>query len=83
VRFYILYDVRSQSSNWKINYFFQVEALNKMKTLNSLIKLNAMKQSKAKGKDAMHTCLKQNAYREALSDLQSPLNPSVILSELQ
>ncbi|XP_039234701.1 phosphatidylinositol 4,5-bisphosphate 3-kinase catalytic subunit beta isoform isoform X2 [Pipra filicauda] len=60
----------------------QVEALNKMKTLNSLIKLNAMKQSKAKGKDAMHTCLKQNAYREALSDLQSPLNPSVILSEL-
>uniref|UniRef100_A0A672U2R3 phosphatidylinositol-4,5-bisphosphate 3-kinase n=1 Tax=Strigops habroptila TaxID=2489341 RepID=A0A672U2R3_STRHB len=60
----------------------QVEALNKMKTLNSLIKLNAMKQSKAKGKDAMQTCLKQNAYREALSDLQSPLNPSVILSEL-
>lgn len=54
-----------------------------MKTLNNLIKLNAMKQSKAKGKDAMHTCLKQNAYREALSDLQSPLNPSVILSELQ
>nr|XP_042709502.1 phosphatidylinositol 4,5-bisphosphate 3-kinase catalytic subunit beta isoform isoform X2 [Chrysemys picta bellii] len=60
----------------------QVEALNKLKTLNSIIKLNAMKQSKAKGKDAMHTCLKQNAYREALSDLQSPLNPSVILSEL-
>ncbi|XP_007422311.1 phosphatidylinositol 4,5-bisphosphate 3-kinase catalytic subunit beta isoform [Python bivittatus] len=60
----------------------QVEALNKMKTLNSLIKLNAMKQSKAKGKDAMHTCLKQRAYREALSHLQSPLNPSVLLSEL-
>uniref|UniRef100_A0A8C8VG57 Phosphatidylinositol 4,5-bisphosphate 3-kinase catalytic subunit beta isoform n=1 Tax=Pelusios castaneus TaxID=367368 RepID=A0A8C8VG57_9SAUR len=60
----------------------QVEALNKLKTLNNLIKLNSMKQSKAKGKDAMHTCLKQNAYREALSDLQSPLNPSVILAEL-
>ncbi|XP_060098149.1 phosphatidylinositol 4,5-bisphosphate 3-kinase catalytic subunit beta isoform [Heteronotia binoei] len=60
----------------------QVEALNKMKTLNSLIKLNAVKQSKAKAKDAMHTCLKQRAYKEALSDLQSPLNPSVILSEL-
>nr|XP_006130827.1 phosphatidylinositol 4,5-bisphosphate 3-kinase catalytic subunit beta isoform isoform X3 [Pelodiscus sinensis] len=60
----------------------QVEALNKLKTLNSLIKLNSIKQSKTKGKDAMHTCLKQNAYREALSDLQSPLNPSVILSEL-
>ncbi|KAG8135936.1 putative Phosphatidylinositol-45-bisphosphate 3-kinase catalytic subunit beta isoform protein [Naja naja] len=60
----------------------QVEALNKMKTLNSLIKLNAMKQSKAKGKDTMHTCLKQSAYKEALSHLQSPLNPSVLLSEL-
>ncbi|XP_073088362.1 phosphatidylinositol 4,5-bisphosphate 3-kinase catalytic subunit beta isoform isoform X4 [Manis javanica] len=60
----------------------QVEALNKLKTLNSLIKLNAMKLNRAKGKEAMHTCLKQNAYREALSDLQSPLNPCVILSEL-
>ncbi|XP_062832618.1 phosphatidylinositol 4,5-bisphosphate 3-kinase catalytic subunit beta isoform isoform X2 [Anolis carolinensis] len=60
----------------------QVEALNKMKTLNNLIKLNAMKQSRAKGKEAMHTCLKQRVYKEALSDLQSPLNPSVLLSEL-
>nr|XP_019823586.1 PREDICTED: phosphatidylinositol 4,5-bisphosphate 3-kinase catalytic subunit beta isoform-like [Bos indicus] len=41
-----------------------------------------MKLNRAKGKEAMHTCLKQNAYREALSDLQSPLNPCVILSEL-
>ncbi|EGV98740.1 Phosphatidylinositol-4,5-bisphosphate 3-kinase catalytic subunit beta isoform [Cricetulus griseus] len=60
----------------------QVEALNKLKTLNSLIKLNAMKLNRAKGKEAMHTCLRQNAYREALSGLQSPLNPCVILSEL-
>uniref|UniRef100_A0A670JJ63 Phosphatidylinositol 4,5-bisphosphate 3-kinase catalytic subunit beta isoform n=1 Tax=Podarcis muralis TaxID=64176 RepID=A0A670JJ63_PODMU len=60
----------------------QVEALNKMKTLNSIIKLNAVKQSRAKGKDAMHTCLKQRTYKEALSNLQSPLNPSVLLSEL-
>nr|XP_058151046.1 phosphatidylinositol 4,5-bisphosphate 3-kinase catalytic subunit beta isoform isoform X2 [Dasypus novemcinctus] len=60
----------------------QVEALNKLKTLNSLIKLNAMKLNRAKGKEAMHTCLKQNAYREALSGLRSPLNPCVILSEL-
>uniref|UniRef100_A0A8C2UTR0 phosphatidylinositol-4,5-bisphosphate 3-kinase n=1 Tax=Chinchilla lanigera TaxID=34839 RepID=A0A8C2UTR0_CHILA len=48
----------------------------------SLIKLNAVKLNRAKGKEAMHTCLKQNAYREALSDLQSPLNPCIILSEL-
>lgn len=61
---------------------FQVEALNKMKTLNGLIKLNAMKQSRAKGKDTMQTCLKKPGYRDALSDLQSPLNPSVLLLEL-
>ncbi|XP_044145172.1 phosphatidylinositol 4,5-bisphosphate 3-kinase catalytic subunit beta isoform isoform X1 [Bufo gargarizans] len=60
----------------------QVEALNKLRTLNSLIKLNAMKQSKVKNKETMHACLKQNAYREALSNFQSPLNPSVTLSEL-
>ncbi|KAG9494429.1 hypothetical protein GDO78_001995 [Eleutherodactylus coqui] len=60
----------------------QVEALNKLRTLNGLIKLNAIKQSKVKNKETMHACLKQNAYREALSDIQSPLNPSVTLSEL-
>ncbi|CAH2246595.1 phosphatidylinositol 4,5-bisphosphate 3-kinase catalytic subunit beta isoform [Pelobates cultripes] len=60
----------------------QVEALNKLRTLNSLIKLNAMKQSKVKNKETMHACLKQNAYKEALTDIQSPLNPSVTLSEL-
>lgn len=62
---------------------FQVEALNKLKTLNSLIKLNAVKLNRSKGKEAMHTCLKQSAYRDALSGLQSPLNPCVLLSELQ
>ncbi|XP_036188308.1 phosphatidylinositol 4,5-bisphosphate 3-kinase catalytic subunit beta isoform isoform X5 [Myotis myotis] len=71
------------SIKWnKLEDVAQVEALNKLKTLNSLIKLNAVKLNRAKGKEAMHTCLKQNAYREALSDLQSPLNPCIILSEL-
>lgn len=72
----------SQINFWCGELIFQVEALNKLKTLNSLIKLNAVKLNRAKGKEAMHTCLKQSAYREALSDLQSPLNPCVILSEL-
>ncbi|XP_020648813.3 phosphatidylinositol 4,5-bisphosphate 3-kinase catalytic subunit beta isoform [Pogona vitticeps] len=72
---------RGSIAHMKVLYK-QVEALNKMKTLNNLIKLNAMKQSRAKGKEAMHACLKQRAYKEALSDLQSPLNPSVLLSEL-
>ncbi|MEE6500700.1 hypothetical protein FKM82_003893 [Ascaphus truei] len=60
----------------------QVEALNKLRTLNGLIKLNAVKLNRVKGMEAMHTCLKQGAYHEALTDIQSPLNPSVTLSEL-
>uniref|UniRef100_A0A8D2L4A8 phosphatidylinositol-4,5-bisphosphate 3-kinase n=1 Tax=Varanus komodoensis TaxID=61221 RepID=A0A8D2L4A8_VARKO len=72
---------RGSIAHMKVLYR-QVEALNKMKTLNNLIKLNAVKQSRAKGKDTMHTCLKQRAYKEALSNIQSPLNPSVLLSEL-
>ncbi|XP_006001345.1 phosphatidylinositol 4,5-bisphosphate 3-kinase catalytic subunit beta isoform [Latimeria chalumnae] len=63
----------------------QVEALNKLKTINNLIKVNSpqsMKSARVKLKEAMHACLKQNAYLEALSHLQSPLNPSLILSEI-
>ncbi|XP_068136641.1 phosphatidylinositol 4,5-bisphosphate 3-kinase catalytic subunit beta isoform isoform X2 [Hyperolius riggenbachi] len=60
----------------------QVEALNKLRTLNGLIKLNAVKLSKAKNKENMHACLRQNAYKEALANIQSPLNPNVTLSEL-
>ncbi|XP_078522239.1 phosphatidylinositol 4,5-bisphosphate 3-kinase catalytic subunit beta isoform isoform X2 [Lissotriton helveticus] len=60
----------------------QVEALNKMKTLNDLIKLNVAKLNRAKGKEVMHSCIKQSVYRNALSNFQSPLNPSVTLSDL-
>ncbi|XP_043925972.1 phosphatidylinositol 4,5-bisphosphate 3-kinase catalytic subunit beta isoform isoform X2 [Protopterus annectens] len=58
----------------------QVEALNKLKTLNSLIKMNDKSSSKIK--ETMQMCLKQATYTDALSELQSPLNPNVILSEL-
>lgn len=60
----------------------QVEALNKMRTLNDLIKLNVSKLNRAKGKEVMHSCIKQSVYRNALSNFQSPLNPSVTLSDL-
>ncbi|KAG8445461.1 hypothetical protein GDO86_010297 [Hymenochirus boettgeri] len=60
----------------------QVEALNKLRTLNGLIKINALKHSKGRNKESMHACLKESAYKEALTDIQSPLNPSVTLSEL-
>ncbi|XP_062901982.1 phosphatidylinositol 4,5-bisphosphate 3-kinase catalytic subunit beta isoform [Mobula hypostoma] len=60
----------------------QVEALNKMKAINNLVKISSLKVAKNKLKDVMHTCLKQPIYKEALSDFRSPLDPSVILSEL-
>nr|XP_023700850.1 phosphatidylinositol 4,5-bisphosphate 3-kinase catalytic subunit beta isoform [Paramormyrops kingsleyae] len=63
----------------------QVEALNKLKAVNELIKLGTIKNvRKAKeamlSKEAMLTCLRQTGYAETLSDLQSPLNPQVLLS---
>ena len=32
--------------------------------------------------DDLKMCIKQDSYMEALSDLLSPLNPSIILSEI-
>uniref|UniRef100_A0A673ZFA8 Phosphatidylinositol 4,5-bisphosphate 3-kinase catalytic subunit beta isoform n=1 Tax=Salmo trutta TaxID=8032 RepID=A0A673ZFA8_SALTR len=64
----------------------QVEALSKLKSVNELIKLGTIKNARSKTKEAMltkeamMTCLRQSGYTETLSDLHSPLNPSVLLS---
>uniref|UniRef100_A0A3Q3RAC7 phosphatidylinositol-4,5-bisphosphate 3-kinase n=1 Tax=Monopterus albus TaxID=43700 RepID=A0A3Q3RAC7_MONAL len=64
----------------------QVEALNKLKSVNELIKLGTIKNARSKTKEAMltkeamMTCLRQSGYSETLSDLHSPLNPLVLLS---
>nr|XP_019950478.1 PREDICTED: phosphatidylinositol 4,5-bisphosphate 3-kinase catalytic subunit beta isoform [Paralichthys olivaceus] len=64
----------------------QVEALSKLKAVNELIKLGTTKNVRSKNKEAMltkeamMTCLRQSGYSETLSDLHSPLNPSVLLS---
>ncbi|XP_029026989.1 phosphatidylinositol 4,5-bisphosphate 3-kinase catalytic subunit beta isoform [Betta splendens] len=64
----------------------QVEALSKLKSVNELIKLGTIKNARSKTKEAMltkeamMTCLRQSGYSETLSDLQSPLNPNVLLS---
>ncbi|XP_042336329.1 phosphatidylinositol 4,5-bisphosphate 3-kinase catalytic subunit delta isoform [Sceloporus undulatus] len=60
----------------------QSEALNKMKALNDLIKASAQKNTKPQTKEFMHTCMRQETYMEALSNLQSPLNPSVFLAKV-
>ncbi|OXB78198.1 UNVERIFIED_CONTAM: hypothetical protein H355_007340, partial [Colinus virginianus] len=60
----------------------QGEALSKMKALNELVKLSSPKATKPQAKEMMHVCMKQETYLEALSHLQSPLNPSIILTEV-
>uniref|UniRef100_A0A3Q3VYB7 Phosphatidylinositol 4,5-bisphosphate 3-kinase catalytic subunit beta isoform n=1 Tax=Mola mola TaxID=94237 RepID=A0A3Q3VYB7_MOLML len=64
----------------------QVEALNKLKAVNELIKFGTIKNARSKTKEAMltkeamMTCLRQSGFSETLSDLHSPLNPNVLLS---
>uniref|UniRef100_A0A8C5D1S3 phosphatidylinositol-4,5-bisphosphate 3-kinase n=1 Tax=Gadus morhua TaxID=8049 RepID=A0A8C5D1S3_GADMO len=66
----------------------QVEALSKLKSVNELIKLGTIKTARSKTKEAMltkeamMTCLRQSGYSETLSDLNSPLNPSIQLSDV-
>ncbi|KAJ8256327.1 hypothetical protein COCON_G00184790 [Conger conger] len=60
----------------------QVEALNKLKAVNELIKLGTIKNARSKTKEAMltkeamMTCLRQTGYTETLSDLHSPSTPT-------
>ena len=56
----------------------QNEALIKMKALSDFVKSGSCKTTT----EDLRLCIKQEAYLEALSDLLSPLNPSVILSEI-
>ncbi|XP_068772181.1 phosphatidylinositol 4,5-bisphosphate 3-kinase catalytic subunit delta isoform isoform X3 [Struthio camelus] len=60
----------------------QGEALNKMKALNDFVKVSSQKATKPQTKEMMHMCMKQETYLEALSHLQSPLNPNIILTEV-
>jgi len=56
----------------------QNEALGKLKALSDIVKSGSQKMTA----DDLKLCIKQESYMEALSDLLSPLNPSIILSEL-
>uniref|UniRef100_A0A670YQH2 phosphatidylinositol-4,5-bisphosphate 3-kinase n=1 Tax=Pseudonaja textilis TaxID=8673 RepID=A0A670YQH2_PSETE len=60
----------------------QSEALNKLKALNDLIKVSAQKNTKPQTKEFMHTCMRQETYLEALSHLQSPLDPRIFLARV-
>lgn len=60
----------------------QGEALSKLKALNDFVKVSSQKTTKPQTKELMHLCMRQEAYLEALSNLQSPLDPSTLLAEV-
>ncbi|EHB16649.1 Phosphatidylinositol-4,5-bisphosphate 3-kinase catalytic subunit delta isoform [Heterocephalus glaber] len=60
----------------------QGEALNKLKALNDFVKVSSQKTTKPQTKELMHLCMRQETYLEALSHLQSPLDPSTLLEEV-
>lgn len=65
----------------------QSEALEKLRSINVLVKgeqYNSRdKKIREKGIKDMRDVLSQNAYKDALSDLQCPLDPSLRLSSLR
>jgi hypothetical protein len=62
--------------------FFQIEALNKLKTITSLL-YNVDRDKKEKGLQTMKQCLQQKTYQDALSKLTSPLDPTYKLRRLR
>uniref|UniRef100_A0A672I4C0 Phosphatidylinositol-4,5-bisphosphate 3-kinase, catalytic subunit delta n=1 Tax=Salarias fasciatus TaxID=181472 RepID=A0A672I4C0_SALFA len=54
------------------------EALGKMKALSDIVKSGSQKMTA----EDLKLCIRQESYLEALSDLLSPLNPSVVLAEI-
>ncbi|CAK6440574.1 unnamed protein product [Pipistrellus nathusii] len=60
----------------------QGEALSKLKALNDFVKVSSQKSPKPQTKELMHLCMRQETYLEALSHLQSPLDPSILLAEV-
>lgn len=64
------------------HYHHQGEALSKLKALNDFVKVSSQKTSKPQTKEMMHMCMRQETYMEALSHLQSPLDPRTLLEEV-
>ncbi|KAM9243468.1 phosphatidylinositol 4,5-bisphosphate 3-kinase catalytic subunit delta isoform 4-T4 [Dugong dugon] len=60
----------------------QGEALSKLKALNDFVKVSSQKTTKPQTKEMMHVCMRQETYLEALSHLQSPLDPSTLLADV-
>lgn len=44
--------------------------------------MSSQKTPKPQAKELLHVCMRQETYLEALSHLQSPLDPSILLAEV-
>ncbi|KAM5125878.1 LOW QUALITY PROTEIN: phosphatidylinositol 4,5-bisphosphate 3-kinase catalytic subunit delta isoform-like [Callospermophilus lateralis] len=60
----------------------QAEALSKLKALSDFVKVSSQKTTKPQTKELMHLYMRQDTCLEALSHLQSPLDPSTMLAEV-
>ncbi|KAM5125417.1 LOW QUALITY PROTEIN: phosphatidylinositol 4,5-bisphosphate 3-kinase catalytic subunit delta isoform-like [Callospermophilus lateralis] len=60
----------------------QAEALSKLKALSDFVKVSSQKTTKPQTKELMHLYMRQDTCLEALSHLQSPLDPSTMLAEI-
>uniref|UniRef100_H3DCH7 phosphatidylinositol-4,5-bisphosphate 3-kinase n=1 Tax=Tetraodon nigroviridis TaxID=99883 RepID=H3DCH7_TETNG len=79
LRFSLMLEAYCRGNIWHIKLLIkQNEALLKMKTLSDIVKTGSQKMTV----DDLKLCIKQESYVETLSDLLSPLNPSVFLAEI-
>uniref|UniRef100_A0AAY4CDH9 phosphatidylinositol-4,5-bisphosphate 3-kinase n=1 Tax=Denticeps clupeoides TaxID=299321 RepID=A0AAY4CDH9_9TELE len=83
LRFGLILEAYCRGNLYHIKSFMkQNEALNKMKALNDFVKSGSQKATRSQTIEDMKVCIRQEAYMEALSDMLSPLSPSIILSEI-
>uniref|UniRef100_A0AAY4CDJ0 phosphatidylinositol-4,5-bisphosphate 3-kinase n=1 Tax=Denticeps clupeoides TaxID=299321 RepID=A0AAY4CDJ0_9TELE len=85
LRFGLILEAYCRGNLYHIKSFMKQvtnEALNKMKALNDFVKSGSQKATRSQTIEDMKVCIRQEAYMEALSDMLSPLSPSIILSEI-
>ncbi|XP_053547411.1 phosphatidylinositol 4,5-bisphosphate 3-kinase catalytic subunit delta isoform isoform X2 [Bombina bombina] len=83
LRFGLILEAYCRGSNYHMKVLMkQGEVLSKLKGLNDFVRSSIQKTCKPQAKEAMHVCLRQESYLEALSHLYSPLDPNLILTDL-
>ncbi|XP_075406830.1 phosphatidylinositol 4,5-bisphosphate 3-kinase catalytic subunit delta isoform isoform X3 [Tenrec ecaudatus] len=83
LRFGLIMEAYCRGSNHHMKVLMkQGEALSKLKALNDFVRVSSQKTTKPQTKELMHICMRQDTYLEALSHLQSPLDPSTLLADV-